>query len=494
MRLFAPICRNLLLLVICLGSAAVAAEAKDRALLVGVERYQVRGVPPTPGCVQDALRTEQLLKEKFNFGKDSVRTLLNEQATSANILREFREWLIAGSGPGDRVFFLYSGHGSKLPALDRNEEPDGFDETIAPYDVDPRTGANEIRDNVFHELIPQLSGRRAVLLFDSCHSGTISRGLPPLSQFPQGGGARYLPPPAEFRDLVSEATRGDDPAYAVAPEAGARDLYTDRRVVKASRLGNLSGVVVISAAGAHQLAYPLLVNGEPRGALTFVLAEALGARNPAISELRAYLTDRIGELHRKGQLIGDQEPELEVISTVNLEDEPLFGSWEVAPAVALANPPSPIRVSVTTTGGRSFYRDKEKVAFRVSTSAAGYLYLVVFSRQNVATCIFPSSNDRDNLLQPGSYTFPRGDDGFPVQPPFGRDIVVALVSKKPLNLGDRVEYTWDEVFARLPMKLLRDAVTSASTRGLGAQQKQASSLGNDDWQSASVVLETRAND
>jgi hypothetical protein len=58
-----------------------------------------------------------------------------------------------------------------------------------------------IRDELFDEMIGKLSGRRAVLIFDSCHSGTISRGVPKLNDFARGGGVRYLPIPEQFAEL-----------------------------------------------------------------------------------------------------------------------------------------------------------------------------------------------------------------------------------------------------------------------------------------------------
>src|SRR5262245_54980996 len=176
--------------------------ASDRALIVGVEKYRDPLVPPTPGCEADPRSMARLISSVHQITE--VKVLINPAATAANIEHWFRTWLIAGTRPGDRVFFFYAGHGSQI-ADDNGDESkdDGKDETLAPYDVNPRTGANMIRDDLFDELIVRLSGRRAVLVFDSCHSGTISRGLPKLKEFARGGGARYLPTPEQFVELES---------------------------------------------------------------------------------------------------------------------------------------------------------------------------------------------------------------------------------------------------------------------------------------------------
>ena len=58
---------------------------------------------------------EPFIREKYGFTAAEVHMLTGKQATRAAILREFSEWLIGGTRPGDRVFLLFSGHGSQLP-------------------------------------------------------------------------------------------------------------------------------------------------------------------------------------------------------------------------------------------------------------------------------------------------------------------------------------------------------------------------------------------
>lgn len=271
--------------------------AADRALLVGVEKYGDNRVPETPGCVQDALQTAEFLKSRYNFADSSIKVLTNEAATSTSIEQEFRRWLIEGTQPGDRVFFLYAGHGSQLKD-DNGDEADGLDETIAPYDVNPETGAGEIRDDVFDEMIAALSGRRAVLVFDSCHSGTISRDIPKLHAFPRGGGARYLPRPDQFREL-SAGTReiGGANSYSIGPAPQSRDLKRVGGFLDSSKVKTLSGVVVISAAASTQRAYPVEVGSTLRGALSYVFAETQQANVPTLRELKTRISSRVNALH-----------------------------------------------------------------------------------------------------------------------------------------------------------------------------------------------------
>ncbi|MFL6283791.1 MAG: caspase family protein [Pyrinomonadaceae bacterium] len=462
---------------------------------MGVEKYGDVRVPETPGCVQDALRTAEFLQTKYGFPASGVKVLTNEQATAANVEREFRQWLVEGTQPGDRVFFLYAGHGSQLPD-DNGDEADGLDETIAPYDVNPETGAGEIRDDLFDELIAELSGRRAVLVFDSCHSGTISREIPKLRAFPRGGGARYLPRPDQFKELAKplpgmREVGGGAAAYSVGPAPRSRDLKRVGGFLDSSKVKSLSGVVVISAAAPTQRAYPVEVGSELRGALSYVFAETQQADAPTLRDLKGRIAARINALHAAGRLDGDQQPQFDVISTVALDDQPLFATSEAAPAIALTNPLSRMRVSLSTGEGRTTYSDGEKVTYRVTTDTGGYLYLLVFSPDNVATCIFPNDRDRDNQIAPGSLTVPRASTyEFPVGPPYGRDVFVALVTKERINLGDKVEYAWDEVFQRLNLRGLQEAVgNAASARGM--RIGRGAGLDPRSWQGATVVVESK---
>jgi uncharacterized caspase-like protein len=205
-------------LLLCALVGTVPVHAGDRALLVGIDHYEDSRVPATPGAVLDARSLADVVRDRFGFPAGSVKLLIDQEATSERIVQELQSWLIAGTQPGDRVFFFYAGHGSQL-ADDNGDEEDGKDETLAPYDVRPATGEHEIRDDALNGVIAQLSGRRAVLVFDSCHSGTVTRGIPTDGELPQGGGTRFLPPPDEFRKIWQAGgefrMRGEPPGYVL---------------------------------------------------------------------------------------------------------------------------------------------------------------------------------------------------------------------------------------------------------------------------------------
>lgn len=490
--------RSILFLLLFCFVISLPGYAADRSLIVGVEKYKYLSAGEgTPGCVEDARSMDRFIRSEYGFTE--VKVLLNEEATAANIQHWFKTWLIDGTNPGDRVFFFYAGHGSQLPDDNGDETEDKRDETIAPYDVMKGTGANQIRDDVFDGFIAQLSGRRAVLIFDSCHSGTISRGTPKFTLYKQGGGVRYLPSPDQLEQFKATGSRGpgDDGYIVQAPQRGSRDLELEGDFIDPSRFEKTSGIVIVSAAGDRQQAFPIEVHGQFHGALSRVFIETHDLYKkqnhapPSIAYLEQTVKAKLKSMQDSGQLDGVQVPVFTPQPRAMLYDRPLFATWAEAPMIALVNPLSKIKLDIRTRENKRAYIIGETISYEVEADTPGYLYLVVFSQKNVASCIFPNSEDLNNQIPAGRVSVPRSTTyDFPIQEPIGRDVVVALLSKQKLNLGDKVEYTWQEVFERLNLKELRDKVTQEATRGVGVN-KTGGSLGAGDWQGSFMILETK---
>ena len=485
--------------------AQTTSHVKGRALLVGITQYAQPEVRRAPGAEEDAVATKEFIKAQYGFDETEIHVLLNQRATRANIVNEFRQRLIEGTAPGDRVFFLYSGHGSRLRD-DNGDEPDGYDETLAPHDA-TITGENQIRDDEINQWIEQLSGRIAVLVFDSCHSGTISRGAPGGASADTGNtiGPRYLPSPEEFSQLqkmrkMQTVARGSNRGGGVADyevqelKPSGRSQARDLRLVEEKTADAGSGIVVVSAAQAGQLAYPVrLPEGGYRGALSYVFNEVQRGRTLTLAQLQQQIIARIAALQQNRLLKGGQIPVFDVISRFPRHDLPLFAGARERLA-EFANQNSSLRVSLRNLENTRQYRLGDKISYEVETSAAGWLYLIVFSQEGKATCVFPNdanSGDRDNHVRAGTHRLPRSQH-FYAQDPIGKDVVIALLSSVKLDLGDKEEMTWDEVFDRLRSKRLAGYV---KTRGVGTKKPGASapaqsSLDDADWQAASLVIET----
>lgn len=100
---------------------------------------------------------------------DHVKVLSDRAATRSGILREIDTFL-GQAGPEDTVYFHFAGHGTQVPDKS-GDELDGYDEAIVPQDE------RCITDDEIDERFETMAAKRAILVFESCHSGTMERGL-----------------------------------------------------------------------------------------------------------------------------------------------------------------------------------------------------------------------------------------------------------------------------------------------------------------------------
>lgn len=507
-------------LTICLLTSGII-NARDRALLIGVDAYQQRGVRPTPGSVADAVAMQNLLISKFNFSPNSITLLRNQEATAQNILREL-EQLVSETQFGDRVFIHYSGHGFQVPDEYIIDEKDGLDEIIAPYNVEIRnvpngvmkstlTKGTYITDDIFNDYKVKLLGRSVVMVFDSCHSGTISRGLGDANN----KNSRYLKLEENSRSIT------DNEIYSYIPkDSKSRDLF----IAKDDNISDnkISGVVVISAASPYQEAFPVETESGLRGALSYIFEKAHSRNAPKLADLKTILVSEMKKFERDGK-IGQaangqfQVPEVEIFAVS--ADSPLFGtpitnasspdrinaSYSSAIQSALTNSGSKIQVKISIPN--SVFSIGDKVTYSVETGEQGYLYVLVFSADKQAFCIFPATEqnpnsriwepvDIENYLAKGIHNFPRSKevvstvkknyDTF-AQEPIGKDVFVAILSKQKLPIGEKQNYTHNELFNALGLEKLQQEVWER-TRGIG--NKSSVKLTDNDWQAAILVVET----
>ena len=176
--------------------------AARRALLIGINDYP--SITKLTGCVNDVQLMQAILQEQFNFPAEHVTVLLDGQATRDGILAAF-DALIASTGHDDIVVIHYAGHGSQMTDLE-GDEPTGLDSTIMPYDSEGWQGKNrDITDDEIGLKLHALGERTSyiTLIFDSCHSGTITRDA-------LGAQGRSMPP-----DLRPAAELGRTPVPGV---------------------------------------------------------------------------------------------------------------------------------------------------------------------------------------------------------------------------------------------------------------------------------------
>ncbi len=146
-----------------------------RALLISIDEYRYDHWKLN-GCQNDLALMYGALTGKFGFAKENVALLRNDDATRQGILDAFQQ-LVDATERDDIVVIHYAGHGSQKPDED-GDEPDGMDETIVPIDSGRDPDENrDITDDEIHVFLKQLAEKTAytTLVFDCCHSGTITR-------------------------------------------------------------------------------------------------------------------------------------------------------------------------------------------------------------------------------------------------------------------------------------------------------------------------------
>jgi hypothetical protein len=191
------------------------------ALIVGISDYPGEEDDlATP--VPDAEIMRDVLINRYNFPAENIVMLLDDDATRGAIMSAFKRHLGQAGSDGVAVFY-YSGHGMQLPrnvGYQDNEE-DGRDESIFVYG--PADYSSVIVDDELGELADGLNTDNVLLILDSCHSGTGTRGpdaMPKLVDFDDVKDRVRLP----VDILGSERGAVDDKGYGDALADPARHI------------------------------------------------------------------------------------------------------------------------------------------------------------------------------------------------------------------------------------------------------------------------------
>ena len=282
-------------------------SARKWALLVGINEYpNLSSFAQLEGCVNDVRLMAALLRDRFGFPDENVTVLTDAEATRDGILAAL-DGLADRVGTDDVVVVHYAGHGSQITDVE-GDEPDGLDETIVPYDAVRASGENvDITDDEIHTWVVRMTAKTPylTLLFDCCHSGTITR-----DDF--GAKARSLPPdlrpaPALGRAPAPSTTRGAERA-----EGPSGWLPLSKRYV------------LIAGCRDDECSYEYRdpESGTPHGSLTFFLGRALAAAPPGTTYRDVY--ERVRPLVTAHS--SKQHPQME-----GALDRELFGVRDVEP-------------------------------------------------------------------------------------------------------------------------------------------------------------------
>jgi Caspase domain len=337
-------------LLFCPFSAPAAdssAPSTKSALLIGIDIYDhpsanIKVPPGAPltgryepllkypslkGPSHDVAAMRALLtSEKFGFPNDQqhIHVLLNEQATRDAMLQAMEQYLVKDPKPGDTVVLYISSHGSlrldpkgrgQLYNLDSTDgKPSYVENTIVPYDW--YLGRDDIFSRDLRHIFNQAADRNihVTAIFDSCHSGSLARGIEN--------------PAMVARDFVFDPRPMPDDPYPAETAGTPPESRAD------------NPVLVLSAAQKDQSAIDVQNADPPHGLFTNALIdtlEALPSNRPAADVFK-----RLVVAMELAPGATNQQPSLD--ASVTRRQQPLFGG------AAGSGPPTAAIVSVDPGG------------------------------------------------------------------------------------------------------------------------------------------------
>lgn len=230
---------------LCLAAAPMPVLAATYGLVIGIDEYDA--APDLDGSVADA---EDIAAALDAYGAAKVVKLTNADANRSRIVSEF-DALVAEAAPGDTLIFTYSGHGTQAPAFVPEAEPDGLDEFFQLGRFDPSRMEETKNERIFDQEIrawllrAQAKGMRVIFVADSCHSGGMDRALGLKTRLAPRVEVPSEPPSAEA--LSGERIKEDE----------------------------FKSVVFLAASLESQPTPEVVIDGQPRGALSYAFARAL---------------------------------------------------------------------------------------------------------------------------------------------------------------------------------------------------------------------------
>lgn len=96
--------------------ALAATTGRKRALLIGINQYQHKHLPPLQGCLTDLELQRELLTYRFGFNRTDIETLENRAATANAIETALAEYLFQDVQAGDILVLHFSGYGMVSPS------------------------------------------------------------------------------------------------------------------------------------------------------------------------------------------------------------------------------------------------------------------------------------------------------------------------------------------------------------------------------------------
>lgn len=275
-------------------AGATPARADLYGLVIGVDDYQ--HVSKLDGAVNDAKDIAQALHK---LKAKDVRLLTNRQADRDSILATWKD-ITGKAKPGDTVFLTYAGHGAQAPVKGQNQMQQFI--VLPGFDVKGQGTYQRIMDAEFGEMLRAVPHLNVVFVVDSCHAGTMTRSYGPKPKFKTRA---VTVPPLE-----------DDKLAGVAERVKTRGSFADAGNVA------LPHVVHLGAVPPEELDPEIMIDGKPRGALSFSVSRALEGYADANKDGVLQPREMEGFVREVVRMAtdGQQHPQIATRSDLSLKD------------------------------------------------------------------------------------------------------------------------------------------------------------------------------
>lgn len=240
--------------------------AKKYALIVAVGDYPAKTGWGAISSANDVPLIKSTLLNQ-GFAEEDISIIMDAEATKANIMTALKN-LQGKVKKGDIVVIHYSGHGQQIYD-DNGEEIDGLDEALVPIDAwveytHNYKGENHIRDDEIGNILANFRNKlgsdgQLLMLLDSCHSGSATRGGKT-----RGGKGAFVP--ENWNPKAAEIKKGSD------------------MFEKAEVSEDAAPFILISGASANELNYEY----EGQGSLSYSFTKAMNELGENFSYRQLY--------------------------------------------------------------------------------------------------------------------------------------------------------------------------------------------------------------
>ena len=447
-------------LPVLLPSAAIA---EPHALIMTIGAYR-GGIPPLQGVKYDADSATAIAK-RMGVKESNIRIYRDDQLTLQGMRRAFAE-LEQRVGEGDQVFVYYSGHGGR----ERVQDPeDRCAESLITVNGDPFT------DNELEAQLKRLSAKaqKMIVFLDACHSGGVTTRAAP-------GSRNTIVSPKYFSRSVASGEVCERPVNILR-----RSLTVQAR----SAGSGANHYVYIAAARDAEVSLDMPNKGGVatqawRDCITGAAIDRDGSGGLSADEIRTCAQDRInvmlkdvqGFLPHNVTIAGNsnaiiafaERPAVAIPAAVSIS-APVVATPVAQPArpqqvaaAPVAQPPRPQpavqtpppvnampaafytlqdiynsrddrRVVTLQSGKAAFKINSDDVTFSLTSSHAGYVYLMMVGTDGKTfDMLFPNQLDTNNTVEAGqAIRLPRPAWQIKAGGPAGKNQLLAIVADAP---------------------------------------------------------------